>query len=1154
MRKAILYLIIIFPLFSYAQNLKVSGKVLIDDTGNEVLLRGMGLGGWMLQEGYMLQLSSVADAQHEIEAKIESEIGPENKELFYEAWLNNHTRKIDIDSLKAWGFNSIRLPMHYKLYTLSIQDEPVAGENTWLDKGFAMTDSLLKWCTQNEMYLILDLHGAPGGQGRNAAISDYNPIYPSLWESDMNKQKTIALWRKLADRYKDEPWIGGYDLINETNWGFEDKSGNENGCNESGNVDLRNLLIDITSAIREVDNKHIIYVEGNCWANNFSGIFPAWDDNMVASFHKYWSFNDSESIQWMLEIRDEYNIPLWLGESGENSNTWFKDAITLAEKNQIGWALWPLKKIGLNNLLEIKKNSGYENLVKYWEGDNSVPVPTQQEAFDALMQLAENTRLENSVYHKDIADAMIRQPHDDTSMPFTHHKVIDGYILFAVDYDLGKENVAYSDKVVANYHQTTGNYTAWNTGWSYRNDGVDIEACTDTYSNGYAVGWFEENEWLKYTVDVQDEGLYTIGVRLTTDYSGNGFQVEVNGFLLEKVYSFPRTGGWSNWITINAPNVYLNKGVNTIKIINRGSDFNFNYISFKGPGQDLSTGPDLNAAKVEAVNPSQIALHFNQPLKSIVSPVNVLVKINDSTFVYDNPVLHPDYSNVLLINLNKPVQFGDLVKLSYSGAALMGVNEVPAIIFTNFSVEINLDRYSLLYPVPGKIEAEDTKEKYGMREDDCFDIGGGKYMGWADKGSYMVFDGEVTMSGTYQVVLRYATQVGSSKFNLYVMDGETETVLCSGTLPSTGNWQKWMDFNSESFNLTKGEYMFKIEVMEGEFNTNYMDFDIVEVPVENDFEFVSGETDIYGEIIQVDFNKDIDVSTADKSQFSVIVNGSLRPIVNLLSNDLRSIELSVSPSIKAGDIVKLSYRNNATFKAADASPLKLFAYKWIDNKAIDLSASVLPGKIEVEDFTFNSGFSFETCTDVGGGENAGYTDNGDFLDFDVYVMASSTYDLAVRVAALSASGNLRFEDVTDGNSDFLTQLTFPATGGWQTWSTVEGKIELQEGFRKIRMKAQSSQFNINWFEVSGGITSVENYEMLSQCNIYPNPTKNHFTLTYSMPIEKIRVFNSQGKEFAVSYNQSSSFDVQVNHNLPSGLYLIEIISGKQKLLKRIVVE
>lgn len=125
-----------------SQGLKAKGKFIVDKNGNEVLLRGVGLGGWMLQEPYMLQLSGVATAQHNIRSKIKELAGDESTEKFYQAWLKNHCTKADIDSLAAWGFNFVRLPMHYNLFTLPVQQEPVKGKNTWLTKGFQLTDSL----------------------------------------------------------------------------------------------------------------------------------------------------------------------------------------------------------------------------------------------------------------------------------------------------------------------------------------------------------------------------------------------------------------------------------------------------------------------------------------------------------------------------------------------------------------------------------------------------------------------------------------------------------------------------------------------------------------------------------------------------------------------------------------------------------------------------------------------------------------------------------------------------------------------------------------------------------------------------------------------------------------------------------------------------
>ena len=336
MKKNLLFYILFCVSISLQTNaqhlLQANGKIITNQLGDTVLLRGMGLGGWMVQEGYMMQTASFANPQHKIREKIEQLIGPTDTDLFYEAWLDNHCREADIDSLKAWGFNSVRLPMHYNLFTLPIEDEPVAGQQTWLTKGFELTDSLISWCAARQMYVILDLHAAPGGQGYDEAISDYDPTKPSLWESQANKDKMVALWKRLAERYKNEEWVAGYDLLNEPNW------------NLPGNAALRSLYEVVMDSIRSVDTDHIIFIEGNWFANDFTGLTPPWDPNMVYSPHKYWSVNDQASIQWVLNMRDQYNVPLYLGETGENSNVWFRDAVKLYEDNNMGWAWWPMKK------------------------------------------------------------------------------------------------------------------------------------------------------------------------------------------------------------------------------------------------------------------------------------------------------------------------------------------------------------------------------------------------------------------------------------------------------------------------------------------------------------------------------------------------------------------------------------------------------------------------------------------------------------------------------------------------------------------------------------------------------------------------------------------------------------------------------------------
>src|ERR1035437_4256573 len=108
-----------------AQYLHRTGKYIYDGNNKEFIIRSMGLGGWMIQEGYMLETSAFAGTQHEIRAKIEGLIGVANTDSFYNAWLQNHCTRTDIDSMAAWGFNATRLPMHYNLFTLPIEEEPV---------------------------------------------------------------------------------------------------------------------------------------------------------------------------------------------------------------------------------------------------------------------------------------------------------------------------------------------------------------------------------------------------------------------------------------------------------------------------------------------------------------------------------------------------------------------------------------------------------------------------------------------------------------------------------------------------------------------------------------------------------------------------------------------------------------------------------------------------------------------------------------------------------------------------------------------------------------------------------------------------------------------------------------------------------------------
>jgi endoglucanase len=570
---------LLLSMASFSQGfLHRDGQKIVDGEGNNVLLRGLGIGGLMVQEGYMLKTADFAGPQYQIKQKITDLIGAKNTDEFYAAYKTNGLTKKDVDSLAAWGFNSIRLPMHYNLYTLPIEQESVKGQNTWLEEGFKMTDDLLKWCAENKMYLILDLHAAPGGQGMDANISDYDTSKPSLWESAANQDKMVAFWRKLAEHYKDSPWIGGYDIINEPNWNFSGT--NKNGCDETKNEPLRALQIRITKAIREVDNNHLVIIEGNCWGNNYKGMFPLWDENMALSFHKYWSYNDMGTIGEIVNYRKEHNVPIWLGETGENSNVWFKDVITLIEANNVGWAFWPMKKIeNIAGVTSVKGTKGYDRLLQYWtDGKNK---PSVEEAKATLMQIAENFKMENVIVKHDVIDAMFRQIQTTETKVYKKHP-LPGKV-FASEYDLGQMNYAYFDKDIANYWVSNGGKKAeWNSGNQMRNDGVDIQKCDDAVTNGYAVSYIEDGEWLQYTFDLSTDKTFEVSIRYAAENAGAKLSLaDENGYKLLKEITLPASGGNSKWKTISLNTIKFKKGINKVRVYFEKGNLNFNYLEFK---------------------------------------------------------------------------------------------------------------------------------------------------------------------------------------------------------------------------------------------------------------------------------------------------------------------------------------------------------------------------------------------------------------------------------------------------------------------------------------------------------------------------------------------------------------------------------------------
>ena len=796
--------------FLSAQGLKAEGKKIVDKNGNEVLLKGMGLGGWMLMEGYMMQSSDVADTQHEFRERLEDLMGIDKTNTFFDKWLENHVTKADIDSLSAWGFNSVRLPMHYNLFTLPIEKEPVEGENTWLDKGFSIVDELLQWCEENQVYLILDLHAAPGGQGANAAISDYNPDLPSLWESDLNKNKTIALWKKIAERYKDEEWIGGYDLLNEVNWEME-----------NDNEELLNLYKDITNQIRTVDSDHIIFIEGNGFANDFNGLTPPWDNNMVYSFHKYWSENTTESIQWVLDIREENNVPLWMGEAGENSNVWFTDAIELFETNDIGWSWWPMKRIEtIVGPYSIDFTDGYKKILSYWRGE--IEKPSVDEAFSIMIDLANKTNSNLCNYQKDVPDAQIRQIKTDETIPYSLHQIPG--VIYMSDYDLGRNGIAYYDVDSANYQQSSGYFQAWNSGWVYRNDGVDIEKNTDNVnSNGFHIGFINKGEWLNYTLSVSETGVYSINARIASIEDGGEFLVEMDGEGVTRSLNIESSGAWDQFITQSFSGIFLEEGNQTLTIKFDGKKaFNVSSLEFNKTGNSSDIDfAILSATALMDGKSIQVLLNQNIDKTTLTSSLqDFSLSVNNEEITFTDILLYDDKKRTFTLKLLSSISYNDQIKLNYFGQSVKNNNGSLLENFTLFKVVNNVPQ---LFNIPGIIQAEGYYNMYGVETEVTSDNGGGLNIGYTNPGDYVDYLVNVEADYQYNMKLRVAAESNSGRVAFYTVSNQGEESRISEILlPVTNGWQNWVNVTS-SIQLPKGNYTLRMRIINGDFNMNWIE-------------------------------------------------------------------------------------------------------------------------------------------------------------------------------------------------------------------------------------------------------------------------------------------------------------------------------------------
>jgi hypothetical protein len=390
------------------------GKNIVDrKTGEPVILRGFGIGCWLLPEGYMWGIRKL-DRPWQFEKAIIDLTGEKDAAEFWRLYHQNFMTEGDVKSMKMWGVNSIRIALLASLLQPR-EGQPDEPPYVYSEYGFGLLDSLVGWCEKHEMGIIWDMHGAPGAQNaENISDSDGEA---RLWtEKEKYWPRCIDLWYKIAERYRYNECIIGYDLLNEPLL---------RRYPHISEKLLRELYIVLTDTIRAIDTLGIIFVEGDDWAQNFEMLEPLnWDPHLAIAFHSYPPTANSKGLERWDVLRQKYNIPLWHGETGEQGPPYHyvTRSSEFLEDNNVGWSWWTHKKFErLTQPWNCIRIAGFNKILDYWNGKGEKP--SKQEAREWLWDQARKTHSDYCEFLPDMVHALISLDPDgylaakDTTVP-----------------------------------------------------------------------------------------------------------------------------------------------------------------------------------------------------------------------------------------------------------------------------------------------------------------------------------------------------------------------------------------------------------------------------------------------------------------------------------------------------------------------------------------------------------------------------------------------------------------------------------------------------------------------------------------------------------------------------------------------------------------
>ncbi|MFI6318823.1 glycoside hydrolase family 5 protein [Nonomuraea sp. NPDC050556] len=335
--------------------LHVSGSHLVTAEGAAVRLRGVGLGGWMNMENF---ITGFPANESGMRTSVGEVLGEERAELFFDRLLTSFFGPADAELLARMGMNCVRIPVNYHHFESDARPMEV------IEYGFRHLDRVIDLLGAHGIYSVIDLHALPGAQ--NQHWHSDNPTHvAAFWQHRHFQDRVVHLWEAIADRYKDHPWVAGYNPVNEPG----DPSGRVVGP----------FYDRLVKAVRAADPGHVLFLDGNTYSTDFT-VFREVYENTVFVCHDYalagfahggpypgltrGEWCDREQLEQAFDRRTRFQretgTPLWVGEFGpvytgdpardEQRYQILRDQLEIYDAYGAGWSLWTYKDVGLQGL------------------------------------------------------------------------------------------------------------------------------------------------------------------------------------------------------------------------------------------------------------------------------------------------------------------------------------------------------------------------------------------------------------------------------------------------------------------------------------------------------------------------------------------------------------------------------------------------------------------------------------------------------------------------------------------------------------------------------------------------------------------------------------------------------------------------------------